>query len=217
MARYSSATAKVTSTGSTSHRMGNRRKLLMSAISERERELRRITDRLLEPGPESLSSRLDGLRAFAVSRLNNLRKLISQPESVDQARAALAEFFGSFTLDPSAQAGESAYSIRGEVDFFGGDSSARTGGAGGPVRTVRPYPFSFSLAYRIRRCSECPCIFWAGRIDKFACCKKCRNRRNVRKWREHYPEGYKLQRVRKMNAAEAARVNSHPKPRRKTQ
>jgi hypothetical protein len=71
-------------------------------------------------------------------------------------------------------------------------------------------------ADRIRRCSECPCIFWAGRIDKFACCDKCVNRRNVRKWREHYLERYKLQRVRKMNAAEAATVNLHRKLRRKT-
>ena len=114
---------------------GQSPKALVSAIGDREKELRYITDQLLEPGPESLSSRLDDLRAFAVSRLNNLRSLISQPGSVDQARAALAEYFGSFTLDPTEQAGESAYNVRGEIDFFGGDSLARTGGAGGQNRT----------------------------------------------------------------------------------
>jgi len=56
-------------------------------------------------------------------------------------------------------------------------------------------------ADRIRRCSECPRIFWAGRIDKYACSDKCVNRRNVRLWRERYVEHYKLQRVRKADAA----------------
>jgi hypothetical protein len=53
------------------------------AISAREQELRMITDRLLEPGSASLSPQLEELKAFAVSRLTNLRKLISHPESVD--------------------------------------------------------------------------------------------------------------------------------------
>jgi hypothetical protein len=100
---------------------GQPSKSLMSAIGEREKELRSITDRLLEPGPDSLSSKLEAMKTFAVSRLTNLRKLISHPESVDQARAALAEFFGRFTLDPTNQSGEASYSVRGEVDFFGGE------------------------------------------------------------------------------------------------
>jgi hypothetical protein len=71
-------------------------------------------------------------------------------------------------------------------------------------------------ANRIRRCSECPRIFWAGRIDKHACNDKCVNRRNVRLWREHYAERYKLQRVRKANAAESTGINSRNKTRRKS-
>jgi site-specific DNA recombinase len=108
---------------------------LTAAIAERERELRGITDRLLEPGPESLSAKLDVLRTLAVSRLTNLRKLISHPESVDQARAALAEHFGKFTLEPVIEAGEHSYLAHGEVDFFGEEAMARTGGAGGQNRT----------------------------------------------------------------------------------
>ena len=46
---------------------------------------------------------------------------IKDPESVDQARATLAEFFGRFTLDPTNQAGEACYTVRGEVVFFGGE------------------------------------------------------------------------------------------------
>jgi hypothetical protein len=71
-------------------------------------------------------------------------------------------------------------------------------------------------ADRIRWCSECPRIFWAGRIDKHACSDKCVNRRNVRLWREHYAERYKLQRVRKADAAESTGINSRNKTRRKS-
>ena len=50
---------------------------IMAAIGERERELRDITDKLLEPRPGSLRSTLDELRTFAVSRLTNIRNLIA--------------------------------------------------------------------------------------------------------------------------------------------
>ena len=73
----------------------------MAAIGERETELRAVTNRLLEPGPGSLQARLDELRTFAVSRLTKIRELISHPESVDLARAELAEHFVTFTLEPT--------------------------------------------------------------------------------------------------------------------
>jgi hypothetical protein len=72
-------------------------------------------------------------------------------------------------------------------------------------------------ANRIRRCSECPRIFWAGRIDKYACSDKCVNRRNVRLWRERYAEHYKLQRVRRADVAESTRAKSDDTTRRKSQ
>ncbi len=89
---------------------------------------------------------LDELRTFAVSRLTKIRELISHPESVDLARAVLAEHFGTFTVEPTVQNGEPVYLAHGKVDFFGDEAMARTGGAGGSVRTVRPYSFSLSLA-----------------------------------------------------------------------
>jgi hypothetical protein len=58
-------------------------------------------------------------------------------------------------------------------------------------------------AGRIRQCSECNRVFWAGRIDKFACLPKCVQLRRVRIWRQKYPEHYKIQRVRKANAIES--------------
>jgi site-specific DNA recombinase len=106
---------------------------LMVAIGERETELRAVTNRLLEPGPDSLQARLDELRTFAVSRLTKIRELISHPESVDLARAALAEHFGTFTLEPTMQDGEPTYLAHGKIDFFGDEAMARTGGAGGPA------------------------------------------------------------------------------------
>jgi hypothetical protein len=108
---------------------------ITAAIGERERELRSITDKLLEPRPGSLRSTLDALRTFAVSRLTDIRKLIAHPESIDQARAALAEHFGAFTLEPVTQAGKTPYLAHGKVDFFGDEAMARTGGAGGQNRT----------------------------------------------------------------------------------
>jgi hypothetical protein len=81
-----------------------------------------------------LQEKLDALRTFAVSKLTDLRKLISHPESVDQARAALAEHFGRFTLEPTGEAGSRSYLAHGEIDFFG-EEMARTGGAGGQNRT----------------------------------------------------------------------------------
>jgi hypothetical protein len=102
----------------------------MTAIAERERELQTITDKLLEPGAGSLRATLDELRNFAISRLANIRELISHPESVDLARAVLAEHVGTFTLEPTIQDGELVYFAHGKVDFFGEEAMARTGGAG---------------------------------------------------------------------------------------
>ena len=109
----------------------------MTAIGEREREreLQAISNKLLEPGPGSLRATLDELRTFAVSRLTKIRDLISHPESIDLARAVLAEHFGTFTLEPTIQDGEPVYLAHGKVDFFGAEAMARTGGAGGQNRT----------------------------------------------------------------------------------
>jgi site-specific DNA recombinase len=116
----------------------------MTAIGERERELQTITYKLLEPGPGSLRATLDELRTFAVSRLTKIRELFSHPESIDLARAVLAEHFGTFTLEPTIQDGEPVYLAHGKVDFFGDEAMARTGGAGGRNSTLGP-----SLEFRL--------------------------------------------------------------------
>jgi hypothetical protein len=93
---------------------------VMTAIAERDHELRRITDRLLEPRPGSVRAQIEQLRTFAVSGIADLRKLLSHPDSVIQARAMLAEQFGKITLAPVNDNGRLTYTAKGKVDLFSG-------------------------------------------------------------------------------------------------
>ena len=109
--------------------VGNGSKTVMDAIAQRERELKSVTDRLLEPGPGSLTEHLEKLRAIATEHLTKLRKLVSHPQSVEQTRAALAEHFGTFKLEPVSENGRRRYQVHGKVDFWG-----ERGGANGWCR-----------------------------------------------------------------------------------
>ncbi len=115
---------------------GQQSQTLMKAITEREAEVREITNKLLELGPDSLQATLEVFREFAITRLAKIRELISHPESIDLARAVLAEHFGTFTLEPTIHEGEPVYLAHGKADFFGDELVARTGGAGGPIHTM---------------------------------------------------------------------------------
>jgi site-specific DNA recombinase len=105
---------------------GNGSQSLTSAIGEREKEMRAITDSLLERHPNSIRGELDELRTFAVSRLTDLRRLLAKPENIHEARAMLANQIGNITLVPN----EGGYVAQGSVDFFG-DTGLRVSGAGG--------------------------------------------------------------------------------------
>jgi chromosome segregation ATPase len=110
---------------------------IMAAIGEREKELRAISDQLLEKRPRSVRATLEELRMFAISRLTNLRKLLANPESIQPARALLAEHVGKIMLKPMIEQGSRHYMANGSVDFFGGEFLAsRVGGAGGQSRTA---------------------------------------------------------------------------------
>ena len=100
---------------------------IMAAIGERERELRAITDDLLEKRPASLQAKLDDLRTIAVEEMTELQQLLTRPENVHEARALLAERIGRITLMPTK---EGEYTATGSVDFFG-DIDLRVEGAGG--------------------------------------------------------------------------------------
>jgi hypothetical protein len=122
---------------------GQTSRSLMVAIAERETELKTITDRLLEPRPGSFTEILGNLRTIALEHLANLRRLVSNKENVEQTRAALAEHFGVFKLEPVSENGKLTYRAHGKVDFFGDRAVARTDDAGGLTCTILPQAMFF--------------------------------------------------------------------------
>jgi chromosome segregation ATPase len=116
---------------------GEKSQSIMNAIGEREKELRSITDKLLERAPGSIRAKLEELREFAVARLTKIRELLAHPEHVQKAHEALAEHLGQLMLEPVEESGKRTYLAHGKVDFFGGGemAMAHSDGAGGQNRT----------------------------------------------------------------------------------
>ena len=99
---------------------------LRAALVDRERQIGEITARLLESRPDSLRSKLRNIRAFVVSRMQNLRAVLnSDPAHV---RAELAKHIEKITLTPNGE----TYIASGTWNFVGRGS---IGGAGGQNRT----------------------------------------------------------------------------------
>jgi hypothetical protein len=114
---------------------GQQSQSVMNAIGEREKELRAITDRLLEPAPGSLRAKLEELREFAVTRLAKIRELLAHPENIQKAHEVIAERVGQLTLEAANENGKRTYLAHGKVDFFGEEDLAHSDGAGGQNRT----------------------------------------------------------------------------------
>jgi hypothetical protein len=91
----------------------------MTAIAVREARIRAITDKLIEPGPDSLQEKLGELRSVAVSNLTRLRELLASPSEIHEARAFLAERVGKFTLQRVQSNGKFSFKAEGKMDFFG--------------------------------------------------------------------------------------------------
>ncbi len=101
---------------------------IMAAITERERELSGISDRLLESRPNSLRTRLKDIRRFVETRMRDLRGLLnSDPVTV---RTEIAKQMQRIVLEPD---GRAAYTATGKWDLLGCGSM---GGAGGQNRTA---------------------------------------------------------------------------------
>jgi hypothetical protein len=49
-------------------------------------------------------------------------------------------------MEPVSENGKMTYRYHGKVDFFGDRAMARTGGAGGPIESVRAYAFTLQVA-----------------------------------------------------------------------
>ena len=114
---------------------GNSSSTVMAAISEREARLREIRDQAIKPGQGSFQEKLDDLRDFAITRLNHLKELLTNPKAIHEARALLAEQVGKFTLERVEENGALSFKANGNIDFFGEEAFTRVGGAGGQNRT----------------------------------------------------------------------------------
>jgi hypothetical protein len=114
---------------------GQQSQSIIKAIGEREKELRVIADKLLEPAPGSLRAKLEELREFAVSRLSRIRELLARPDNVQEAHEALAERVGQLTLEATNEDEKRTYLAHGKVDFFDEGKLAHSDGAGGQNRT----------------------------------------------------------------------------------
>lgn len=111
-----------------------------------EARIRAITDKTVEPGPDSLQENLDELRNLAVSCLTQLRELLANPSAIHEARALLAEQVGKITAERVHESGKITFKANGKIDFFGEEALTRLSGAGGPVRTERHIPFTIKVA-----------------------------------------------------------------------
>jgi site-specific DNA recombinase len=108
---------------------------VMARIAEHEARIQAITNKLLEPGPESLQEKLEELRTLAVERVTQLRGLLTNPGTIHEARALLADQVGKFTLERVQSDGSVTFKANGKIDFFGEKALTQLSGAGGQNRT----------------------------------------------------------------------------------
>jgi hypothetical protein len=89
----------------------------MAGVAEREGELSEITNRLLEARPDSVRGRVDAIRNFALSRLADLRGLLTADVADTLAlKAKLSKHVQAITLEPG---GRWRLIARGSWDLLG--------------------------------------------------------------------------------------------------
>jgi len=119
---------------------------LRAALADREREIADITGKLLEARPDSLQTRLRYIRAYVLAEMRNVREVLNA--DAVRVRAKLANHIEKITLKPTGE----CYLASGTWSFVGRGS---TGGAGGPIRTVRTTEFSLPLASKPKVRGRC--------------------------------------------------------------
>ena len=102
---------------------------VITALNEREEELRTITDRLAESNSSSIEVRLREIRPFVVSNLSDLRKLLYS--DTPTAKAEILRHVDRIVLDPMEANGERFFVASGDWDLLGGYASRKSGGAAG--------------------------------------------------------------------------------------
>src|ERR1700739_2793246 len=85
------------------------------------------------------------LRTLAVERVTQLRGLLTNPGTIHEARALLADQVGKFTLERVQSEGSVTFKANGKIDFFGEKALTQLSGAGGQNRTGYARLFRASL------------------------------------------------------------------------
>jgi hypothetical protein len=104
-------------------------KAIVAAINEREAELDQISSRKLESSSDFFRTKLRDAREFVISRLGDLRTLLSG--DVARAKAELLKHVQRIDLTPVLAAGERFYLAEGEWDLLGGFCDRKAVGAAG--------------------------------------------------------------------------------------
>ena len=107
---------------------------LVEAISDRERQLREITERLLSREPGSIESHLSAIRQFVTKRLTDLRDLLSGETA--PARTELQKHVGAIRMVPQYGEGRPHYLAEGTWDLLGKETGPSHNTAPLPIRMV---------------------------------------------------------------------------------
>lgn len=107
---------------------------LVEAISDRERQLREITERLLSREPGSVESHLNGIRQFVTKRLADLQGLLSGETA--PARTELQRHISQIRMVPQHGEGRPHYLAEGTWDLLGKEMGPSHNTAPLPIRMV---------------------------------------------------------------------------------
>ena len=102
---------------------------VVTAINEREEELRTIADRLLAGSRDSIQATVSDIRQFVISRLSDLRSLLNS--DVPTAKAEILRHVDRIDLTPMQANGERFFVASGEWDLLSGYDSRKSVGAAG--------------------------------------------------------------------------------------
>ncbi len=98
---------------------------IMSEITDREREISEISDRLLSSKPESIRSRIEALRETALTRIRDLRQFLNGDPAT--ARAYLTKHVEEILMDSDG----GVYVASGSWNLLGDGYRVHRDGAGG--------------------------------------------------------------------------------------
>jgi hypothetical protein len=115
-------------------RLGESSATLVEAISERERELNEITQRLFTSQPNSVSSELVRIRQFVFRRLENIRELLSA--DVGKAKLELSKHVLEIRMIPQVVGKKGHYVASGEWNLLGGYAGDGVGSLNIPEKRV---------------------------------------------------------------------------------